>query len=254
MFFILSKLLTWLIMPFSQILILLLLWLFVKHKIWKRRSKIAFLSLFLFYTNPFLSWFALNTWEVPATPFSEITKNCDYGIVLGGVSNMLTLPQDRIHFNQSADRITDAIQLYKTGKIKQLIMSGGSGSLTHRELKESTRVKDYLLAIGIPSEDIIAEDQSDNTYQNAVNTMELVQKLNANASTLLITSSTHMRRAAGCFEKAGLNPDIFSADIQTSPMEFSFGLFIPSIGAISTWSALIKEWIGYTVYWMVGYL
>lgn len=167
---------------------------------------------------------------------------------------MLAQPADRVHFNESADRITDAIQLYKTGKVKQLLISGGSGSLLHPELIESTRIKDYLLAIGIPETDIIIDAESDNTYQNAVNSIEMIHARNPDSTVLLITSGTHMRRAAGCFKKAGMNVERFSTDIHSIPFEFGFGLFIPSAGTMITWGGLIKEWVGYLVYWIVGYL
>ena len=55
--------------------------------------------------------------------------------------------------------------------------------------------------MGIPENDIIIENKSRNTHENAFYTGQLFEKNGfSKSNNLLITSSMHMRRAQACFE------------------------------------------------------
>lgn len=249
MFFIISQLFSWLIAPISQIIILVAVVLFVRGRI-HLISRYLLIIAILFYSSPITSWIALSNWETDPVPYKDIGKTYDYGIVLCGMSNMLVYPPDRPHFNDNVDRITDAVVLYNQGIIKKILLSGGSGYLEFPELKESTRLKQFLMELGIDPVDIIIEDQSKNTRENAYYSAQLVKT----ESILLITSASHMRRAIGCFEKVGLQPDYFTSDVNSSEFKWSYKLIIPSISAIGTWTEIIHELVGYLMYWLVGYI
>ena len=119
------------------------------------------------------------------------------------------------------------------------------------EIKEAIILKDLCLKLGIPKKDLIIEPVSRNTRENAVFTRKMFS--NYNQKVILITSAFHMRRAAGCFKKAGFNIDTFGTD----PLEIAvFGIddyFIPKADPINKWTILIKEWIGYISYKLAGY-
>ena len=54
--------------------------------------------------------------------------------------------------------------------------------------------------MGIPENDIIIENKSRNTHENAFYTAQLFEKNGfSKSNNLLITSSMHMRRAQACF-------------------------------------------------------
>jgi len=226
----------------------------MKNKAWKRRLSIFGFITFLIYTSPIVSSIALRAWEIPATPFAEISNSYDIGIVLCGMTSLRTLPDDRPHFGSTVDRITDAIKLYKEEKIDKILISGGSGYLLFPDLKESLKLKDFCLLMGVDLKDIIIEGESDNTRENARNSIKIIEDQFPNSKLLLITSATHMRRASGCFIKVGAQHDVFSTDIGSSPFSWDFRLLIPNVDALATWTNLIREWVGYAVYWVVGYL
>lgn len=254
MFFILSQLISWVIMPITQIILAVLATMLVRRRYLKSMRLVAIVLIF-FYTSPLTSWIGTQIWEVPATPFEELEGTYDIGIVLGGMTNLHYDPADRPHFNQNADRITDALTLYKKGTIKKLLLSGGAGYLGFPELNESDRLKEFAQIMGVNEEDLIIENRSQNTRENALYTMELIQKEYPNSSLLLITSGTHMRRAKACFQKVGANPTSFSSDINSSnELVWSLQLIIPNVGALFSWTRLLNEWVGYLVYWMIGYL
>lgn len=252
MFFVLSQLISWIISPLSQIILLFIGLIFSKTH--KRLFKTTLIFMLFFYTSPLTTWIALKAWEIPPVAYHEIRQSYDLGIVLCGISDMHVDPSDRPHFNYSADRITDAVVLYKKGTIKKILLSGGSGYLGFPELKESHRLKEFLINTGVNEGDIIIEDRSNNTRENAQYSAEIILRDFPNSSQLLITSAGHMRRAYGCFSKVGLNPDRFSSDVNTGSFKWSHSLFIPNVNALLTWTQLIKEWVGYVVYWLIGYL
>jgi len=98
----------------------------------------------------------------------------DYILILGcqiGKDGSLTkLLQGR------TDRAVEfaAMQKEKTGKDLVFVPSGGQGS--DEIMAEAAAVRNYLLAQGIPEEQILAEDRSVNTYENFRNSMALIRE------------------------------------------------------------------------------
>lgn len=162
---------------------------------------------------------------------------------------------DRAQFYRSVDRLIQAVELYKRGKIGKIIFTGGSGRLLHPEMKEGNYIKRYLLYMGIPTKDFLIESESKNTHENALFTKALLDKENITGDFLLITSAYHMRRSLGCFNKTSINVEPYSTDRYSGPRKFEFDhLFIPEASVMYDWSKLIHEIAGYITYKIVGYI
>lgn len=199
MFFILSKLLTVLIMPMSIIVIVFISSFIIKKR--KKQLQILAVALFFFFSNPFISQLAMRWWEVAPIAINSIQKPYEVGVVLCGVTNPHQKPDDRAHFNTGADRIIHAVQLYKLGKIKKILISGGSGSLLYPDESESEDLYDFCMIAGVRKKDILLENQSRNTHENAIYSLKIIEEENIEGKVLLITSAFHMRRSIGCFKK-----------------------------------------------------
>ncbi|GGK79664.1 YdcF family protein [Rufibacter glacialis] len=253
MFFLLSKLLQYLISPLLWIVALFVLGLLLKKQ---ARSRFAFkagLVLLLFFTNPFLSNEAWLAWE-PEPVLMKDVPVYDAGIVLTGVTEVNKSPHDRVHYQEGAERILDAIQLYKMGKLKKIIISGGSGAIKDVARTEARNLQQTALYAGVPAVDILLEERSRNTRENAQFTKELVQTQPRLQKLLLLTSAFHMRRAQGCFEKVGLKTDLFPTDFRTHDRSFHLDdLLIPDPEALQQWTKLLHEWMGYVTYKVLGY-
>ena len=245
MFFITSKLLAFLSKPIIWIFILLVSSLILKTK--KRTLLIYSISIFWLFSNGFLADKAAKAWETSPKSISSLTHNYKYGIVLGGYSSYNKEIQ-HIDFNDSGDRLISAIELYKLGKIEKIIISGGNGELINNGMKESEWSKSFMINMGIKSKDILLENSSRNTMENAKNTAVLIG-IDINQKSLLITSAGHMKRAKFCFNKNNFNIDCYPTDITNYGITLTFDyLFIPNIDALVKWEDLIHEWIGYIVY------
>lgn len=255
MFFFLSKTLNYFTMPLVIVSLLLIISLIVKGKKWKTRTRVAGIILLLLFSNDFISNEAMRLWEIPATPYAEIKKSYEWGILLTGVTKAETEPYDRVHFSSGADRATHTVQLYKLGLIKKVLISGGSGRLIDIGQREANDLTDALVLMGVRKQDILVESESRNTHESAVNVKALLQSISRPEDCLLITSGFHMRRSLGCFANEEWPVDAFSADIITHKRKITFDiLFIPKYEALNVWQHVIKESIGYVSYKVAGYI
>lgn len=255
MFFFLSKTLGYLIKPTVIVFITFLgAWL-TRNKKRKKFLLVAGFGLLLFFSNEFIANELMNVWEIPATPFSAIDRPYSYGILLCGSTREHQGPQDRVYIGSAADRINHTLQLYKTGKIKKIMISGGSGRLIDTGSREADELFSLLQLMGVPPEDMVVENRSRNTRESAVEVAALLQPLTRASDCLLITSASHMRRSLATFRRAGWECTPFSADFRGQGRKYQFDiLFIPKVEAIVNWQILLKEWTGYLTYWMAGYI
>jgi uncharacterized SAM-binding protein YcdF (DUF218 family) len=254
MFFYLSKAFYFLLHPFSWILLLLLCYLITKHPIWKKRWKVGLVVVTLLFSNTFFFKVFMHQWEVHSTPIHEIGIY-DVAIVLGGMFEMDNDAQ-RLTVRRGADRIWQALDLYHSKKVKKILISGDSGYITDRGLHEAEQTKEVLIRWGIPEEDILIEPYSRNTYENAVESVKILEEHQLHESRLLlVTSASHMKRAAACFTKQGVNFTPFSTDQYTgAKLSLHWDeYFVPSGSTLVNWFVLIKEWVGYLSYKIAGY-
>lgn len=256
MFFVLSKILNFLLKPSIWLLALLLWAVFTRRPQRRRRIVVAALVLFLFFSNQMIFNYTIGWWEVETITAHDILEPYDIGILLGGFSNPNIIPgDDRLNLSVHGNRFFNAYELYRSGKVKRLIISGKSGSLFPQHEGEALHTATALREMGVPDSAILIENRSRNTYENAVFCSEMINALPGQPRVLLITSAYHMRRASGCFRKTRLEFTPYSVDFlfekfQPSP-QF---LLLPNAQGLYRWQALIKEWVGYLAYWVQGYL
>ena len=118
----------------------------------------------------------MKKWEVKPVNLQTGIKPYDVGILLGGSLRSYDQEFGRPVYSQSVDRLLQTIALYKSGKVKKILLSGGSGSVTRPNERESEIILKVLLQTGIPENDIIIENTSRNTYENAIYTAEILKK------------------------------------------------------------------------------
>jgi len=250
MFFILSKVFYFLLIPFNWIIILLISIYCIKSPKLKRRVALITVLLTVLFTNPWLYKTATKCWQSDFKDVSQV-QNYEVGILLTGMVQFDT--KDRGFFGSAADRFIQTTTLYHSGKIKKILVTGGSGSLLHTSRPEALFLEEMLVKNGIPKQDIITEAASRNTYENAVFSKRILDSLKINAPSLLITSALHMRRSEAVFTKVGIQFDSYPADFKVVDEYFSIDdLLIPDAKLLKDWSHLIKEVVGLWVYQLTG--
>ncbi|MBT9395166.1 YdcF family protein [Hymenobacter sp. NST-14] len=253
MFFILSKILDFLLSP---VVWLVALGLLVRPRHWRRRLRWAALGLLLLLTNPALVNEALLAWERPPVRLSQLPASADAGILLTGITKTRKSPHDRVYVQQSADRLLHTLWLYRAGRIRRIIVSGGSGALEPLPgaRSEARELYTLLRLAGVPDSVILLEERSRNTRENARFTNELLARHPDIRSTVLITSAFHLRRAEGCFAKVGLHPVPFPAGFYSSDRSAAPAFWlVPSEEPLRLWGILLHEMAGYAIYKVLGY-
>lgn len=244
MYFILSKVLLFLIYPLVWIVVLLIIGFITKNKKHKKRIFIATAVLFYIMTNSFLFNHFARMWDIPPYPPNN-TRTYSCGIVLGG---FVTEDKDgNGHFNSSADRFIQGIRLLSIGKISHLLITGGSGSLIQGKFREGDWVRTQLKEFKYPDSSIFIESNSRNTIENATLSKPIIQKAGLKPPYLLITSAFHMRRAMMIFKKEGYNVDAYPCDYIAGTAPASFSDLIPDIGYLQVWTSYLKEVVGYAI-------
>ena len=175
--------------------------------------------------------------------------------MLGGGTVTFDKKYHRNTYRENVDRLLQAVDLYEEGKIKKILITGGSGNLIYKDVKEADLMDSFLRKIKIPSSDILIDTLAENTHQNAVYSKIILAGYPNLSKFLLITSSVHMRRAMGCFEKEGIKVTPYPTNLVNSdgPWNFEY-LFIPQASNFLIWNGTIHEMVGFMVYKIMGYI
>ena len=124
-----------------------------------------------------------------------IDKQADAAVVLGAaVWSQNVSPVFR-------ERINHAVDLYRKGKVRKLIFTGGQGN--SNEPTEAAAASSYAQANGIPIQDILVEQKSHTTFENIVNAKQLADA-NSLKTVLIVSDPMHMKRAMTMARDVGL--------------------------------------------------
>jgi len=254
MFFWISKITEFLFSPLTWIIAAMLISLLTKKTRRKRLWLILTICMTFVFTNSFLATEAIRLWEIHEPTMKEDTKY-DVTIVLGGGMITYDSSNERYSFRSNTDRIFQALLLFEQGRTERILISGGSGSMVYRNMSEACLLREYCGQLGYDTSRIWAECESDNTYQNAVNTYQILQDSISDGNFLLVTSAHHMRRAQAVFKKTGLKFDILPTNPIAGKRRYDpYFLLVPQTNALRTWDKFFKECFGYVIYKFSGYL
>jgi uncharacterized SAM-binding protein YcdF (DUF218 family) len=181
----------------------------------------------------------------------EKGRQDEAGIVLGGLS--MFDQNNQGYFTDQEDRFLQTLELYNQGIIKKIIISGGSGQLLKKEPPEADFLKEKFLLHKVKLTDIIIENKSRNTFENAVFTKKIIDSLQLNGPFILISSAWHLRRATKVFTKAGLIVKPYPCAFEAISKKYNIEDYVwPNLKALITWGSLLKEIVGLAIYSTIG--
>jgi uncharacterized SAM-binding protein YcdF (DUF218 family) len=99
------------------------------------------------------------------------------------------------------ERINHAVDLYKEGKVRKLIFTGGQGN--RGEPTESSAARQYALQSGIPVDDILIEEKSHTTYENILYAKQIADAQGVQ-TVLIVSDPLHMKRAVEMANDMGM--------------------------------------------------
>ena len=255
MFFTLSKIIDFILLPISWIIALACLALFTKNSKWRKFAGLSLLGILLIASNSLFVNTLFSAYEMPQ---KELKDHYPVAIILGG--GMIRANQEdptRMNVGESADRFLQPALLYKQGKVDRILITGGNtsiGNLKIDQSNETAQVKRLLVALGIPNEKILTETLARNTHENAVNSKIMIDSLHLKGPFLLVTSAFHMRRSMACFTKIGMNCTPYVVDSKKKDTDLGvLECIIPSEKELYKLSYLLREIFGFLIYRIVGY-
>jgi uncharacterized SAM-binding protein YcdF (DUF218 family) len=167
----------------------------------------------------------------------------DVIIMLGGGA---TLDTPNVHglghlSGFAANRLLTCAQLYQVLHVP-IIVSGGK--VLETTGSEADIAKVILVGLGIPAEQIIIENQSLNTTENAKYSKELIARYGF-TQPILVTSAFHMERSVLQFNKVNVPVIPYPTDYQANmAVKFQPHQLWPSAGAMLDLSLALKEYLG----------
>jgi len=124
----------------------------------------------------------------------EEPKPADVIIVLGG---------------GSGERVDYGVRLYQSGYATKLLLTGGPCGWETTEAKFMERL---ALSLGVPKDNILLEEESLSTYENARYTLEIMRAKKFE-SAILVTSPYHTKRASMIFRRFFIGIDLTTCSV-----------------------------------------
>jgi uncharacterized SAM-binding protein YcdF (DUF218 family) len=205
------------------------------------------LILFLFFGYTPLSSFLLSKIEDFIKPSRYPIQQLTGIIVLGGSFGLELESKERneILLNDSAERLTKALEIYKKNPKVLILFSGYSNKLIPTDWNETDIAKKFFLDQGVRFENLIFENKSRNTFENIKYSKDIIAKYKGTWG--LITSANHMPRSYYTFKRQGLilEPIIVDYKTGTSPV---FWINFDIEKGLVNWKLILREIVGISYY------
>lgn len=228
--------------------------------LWRKRREtrgrltmltLAFAALALTST-PAVSHLALGSLEWQYPPLDRRPADAEAIVVLSaGV-----IPPDATRGRAELDedtirRCLHAARLYHQGKPCPVLVSGGKVDPDTENPACAQLMRDFLVQLGVRESDVLVEDASRTTYENAVESVKVL-KARGLRRALLVTDGVDLFRAARCFQKQGAVPVASASWYRASGLEGTLFDYLPSPGAARGCQRAWHEWLGVLWYRLQG--
>ena len=251
------RLLVTLLEPFTFLYLLavlgvILLW---RQRAGSRRRLLCLtipLALLGILSLPVVGYLAMGSLEWRYAMGSDRPEDAEAVVVLSGYVRAPDnqVPQADIGMDTTL-RCLHAARLYRQGKPCLIVASGGKVDPAAPGPTLAGVMRDFLRAEGVRGEDLLTEDQSSTTYENARDTSALLSERGLRRI-VLVTSASHMPRAQLCFRAQGLEVTPSACDFQARWTSWGPSNLLPSLGALGQVQHAAHEWLGIAWYWLWG--
>jgi uncharacterized SAM-binding protein YcdF (DUF218 family) len=161
-----------------------------------------------------------------------------YVVVLGGGHHSdPRLPATSQIGDETLKRLLEGIRIHRATPGSKLVLSGGSWL---DPVPDARVMAEVAKAIGVKESDIIVEDKSKDTRDEAV----LLKTLLGTNPFVLVTSAAHLPRSMAFFRKEGMEPIPAAADHLAVSEPISPGSFFPQAGALRKSERAVYEYLG----------
>lgn len=175
--------------------------------------------VFIFAVGGAIGVFVLATAALVLAGLRDNLGKAEVALVLGSKVELDGTPSPRLRA-----RLDRTLELYHASYFPSVIVSGGTG---REGYDEAAVMRDYLVARGVPAEQVIMDSAGITTFASARNTIEIIRQRRIE-SVFVISQYFHVPRARLALRRFGV-ATIYSAhahffefrDIYSSPRELA---------------------------------
>jgi vancomycin permeability regulator SanA len=153
-----------------------------------------------------LLWFTFHLIYTAADGLTDEGKTTDLAVIMGSKVN-----EDGTLSTRLEKRLACGLKLYRNGRAKRLLVSGGLGK---EGFMEGSKMRIFFLKSGVPDSLIIVDNHGHNTLATVNNTLRLKDSLNY-TSLIIVSQYFHLTRTKMLFRKQH-----FTAVSSVSPYYF----------------------------------
>jgi uncharacterized SAM-binding protein YcdF (DUF218 family) len=205
-------------------------------------------------STPALAHLSLGTLEWRYPPTESRPDDAEAIVVLGGGMD----PPDAVRLRaelgeESLYRCLHAAAVYRRGKPCPVVVCGGRIVPGPSTPPLALVMREFLRDLGVDDRDIIVEDRSRSTHENAVECRDRLRERGI-GKVVLVTDAIHMFRALRSFRKQAIQAVPSACHHRATEFEWTIGSFLPRAGAVLNHQRAFHEWIGSAWYCLKGYL
>ncbi len=229
-----------LVQPFPLVMLALggvMLWTY-----WRRpesrkglRWPLVLYGLLYLDAMPAFAWWT-SSWLENAEPRVNTRPEAAIAIVVfgGGVISPQRPGDPTLPHLGTLARTLRGLELYREGEPCPLLVSGGKPDPNATEAPVAETMATVLRTSGVPAVDLIIENRSRNTAENAVETARLLRERGLTGPVILVTHGTHLPRAAYHLRAAGVTVIPIGVDYHTDELSSGGVWLAPRATAVST--------------------
>ncbi len=230
--------------------------------LWRRRqvsagrllpATLSFVALAVLST-PAFAYLALGAFEWSYPPTESRPDGAEAIVVLGAGMHPPDATRLRAELNAATlARCLHAAAVYREGKPLPVVVCGGKIAPGPSTPPLAHVMREFLRDHGVREDDIIVEDRSRTTHENAVECRERLRERSI-GEIVLVTDAVHMFRALRAFRKQGIRAMPSACHHRATEFEWTVWDFLPDAGAVQNHELTLHEGLGSAWYWLRGYL
>ena len=147
------------------------------------------------------------------------------------------------------ENVIEGARLVRLLQPRHIITSGGIVYSSSQKRSEADVMREALGELGVPSDRVLIEGESRNTYEQVVNIARMLREHNIERS-VVVTAAPHMPRVVALFRQQGLSP-VPSVPL-TAYANRGSGQWLFNFRALEDSESASYEYLALVGYWLRG--
>jgi uncharacterized SAM-binding protein YcdF (DUF218 family) len=238
------------------IMALALAWLWRKRREDRRRLLWVIVPFVLvtLLSVPAVAYLALGTLEWAYPPAAEVPERPEVLVVLSGSMVAPDGAPDQAEVGPDTFyRCMHALALYRQAGGCPVLLSGGLAPEAPQGPTLAETMRRFFLQLGVKPQDLIKEDRSLTTHENAVECAKLLETRSVRR-VVLVTDAKHLWRASQCFRQQGIEVVPAACNHYMARFQSRWENYLPSPHGAARFLDAFHEWLGILYYKLRGWI